>query len=360
MNRLFLLLLALAAAMIDATVANAQRIKVVDSNGQAVPYATVMNPDAAFIGITGMDGVLADVKGAKTVTITHVAYKTLTVTIGTDGQQVTLEDVDYDLPEITVTKKDYTYLQVYYRTVAISKDGLIFYRAGLVDNFYNEEKGKLETSKQHFTKAKSATLKTAINLIMGFIVNEKATIHPQTVEERLLQAYKKLGLKIVNEGEGRKRIIDNYGTLGSIIDQNGQRRIMMDENQAYLHYLEAAGKTKELEKRRKKDAKIENAMSSSFCVYNIDENGNYRPEDFVMERSMDSSDHEKYGHCIFIMDFFATDCGYYSKEGIKQLKKENKVKMNYDGMQQFERQHNIPALAPEILAKVKGLSKGDE
>ena len=352
-----ILVMAVVAVMAAMNV-SAQRIQVVDNNGQGVPYATVMTTDAALIGTTGIDGALSDVQGAKTVIITHVAYKPVTVTIDSDGQQVTLEDADFDLPEVVVTKKDYAYLQVYYRIVAISKDGVLFYRVGLVDNFYNEEKDKLETSKQHFTKAKSAAMKTGGDLIMGFIVSDKATIHPETVEERLLKKYKNLGLKIVGDG-GKKSIIDNYDTLGSITDKNDQRRITMDENLAYLHQLEAGGKTKKLDKEKKQEAKVENAVRNSYCAYRIDDSGNYRPEDFLMEQHLYSGDYEKHGHCVFIMDFFATDRGYYSKEGMKQVKKDNKVKMTYDWAMQFERQHNIPALAPEILSKVHSLIVGD-
>ena len=347
-----------AVAMMTAMTANAQRIQVVDNTGQGVPYATVMTTDAELIGTTGIDGALADVKGAKTVLITHVAYKPATVAVGADGQQVTLEDADFGLPEITITKKDYTYLQVYYRIVAISKEGLLFYRAGLVDNFYNEAKGKLETSKQHITKAKSKVMKMGGDMVRGFIVKDKATIHPESAEQRLQKKYKSVGLKIVGQG-AKKRITDKYGTLGSITDQNGQRRITIDENLAYLHQLEANGKTKKIEKEKQRDAKVKNAVRNSYCTYSIDENGSYRPEDFLLEQHMYSGDDEKYGHCIFIMDFFATDRGYYSKVGMKQLKKDNKVKMTYNGAQQFERQHNIPALAPEILKKVQNLVEGD-
>ena len=51
----------------------AQKIEIVDKDGNAVPYASVMSADAALIGVTGMDGVIADIGGAKTVVISHVA-----------------------------------------------------------------------------------------------------------------------------------------------------------------------------------------------------------------------------------------------------------------------------------------------
>lgn len=342
-------------ALVVAMNGKAQRLQVIDANGTPVPYASVLNTNAEYIGITDLEGVVPDVKGAKDIIITHVAFKTKNVKPLGKDMVVILEEADFELPEITITKKEYTYLQVYYRIVAISKSGVLFYRAGLVDNFYNEEKRKQESSKQHITKAKSGTVKTVGNLIMNFIVDAKATIRTKTEEERMLQKYKDLGLKIVSEGSSRKRIIDNYGTLGSIIDQNGQRRITIDETLAYLHYLEAENKTRELKKVEKRKAKVENAVSNSYCVFSIDDNGNYRPEDFLLEQHLYSGDYEKHGHCIFIMDFFATNRGYYSKEGMKQVKKNIKVKMTYDWTRQFEHDHAIPAFVPAVQQKVDEL-----
>ena len=135
--------------------ADAQKIEIVDKAGNAVPFASVMTTEATVIGVTGPDGVLADVKGAKTVVVSHGAYQPKTVSVeADDGQRVTLDDADFSLPEITVTKKDYTYLQVYYRIVCMNdKDGVAYYRAGIVDNFLNEASGKQESEKQHIAMA---------------------------------------------------------------------------------------------------------------------------------------------------------------------------------------------------------------
>jgi len=129
------ILLMVAVALMTAMNGKAQRLQVVDTEGNPVPYASVLNAKAEYIGITDLEGVVADVKGAKDITITHVAYKTKNVKPSGKDMVITLEDADFELPEITITKKDYTYLQVYYRVVAISKEDVLFYRVGLVDNF---------------------------------------------------------------------------------------------------------------------------------------------------------------------------------------------------------------------------------
>ena len=316
-----------AVAMLTALTANAQRIKVTDSEGQAVPFVTILNDEGAMIGTTDIEGMSEDLQGAGMVVLTHVAFKPKNVIIKSDGQQVTLEDADYTMPEITVEPKPYTYLQIYYRIVMIRKDGVQYYRVGLVDNFYNEEKGKQESSKRYFSKS--------------------------------IPRYKDQGMQIVSVGNGKKQISDNYGTLGSITDKEGQRRISFDSYLAALHEMEAENKTKKVEKIKKFDAKAQNAVRNSYLAYSIDDSGNYRPEDFLMEQHLYSADYEKYGHCLFVMDFFATDRSYVSKEGMKQIKQAGKAKMSYEWAQQFEHEHNIPALAPEIAAKVKGLAEGN-
>ena len=87
-----------------ATSASAQKLQTVDKDGQPVPYASIIGEDGSIIGTTNLEGILDDVKGAEVVSITHVAYQPKKVKVG-QGGRVTLEDADFDLPEVTVTKK---------------------------------------------------------------------------------------------------------------------------------------------------------------------------------------------------------------------------------------------------------------
>ena len=360
-------ILAAILTFCSAAGVNAQKIVVVDKDGNAVPYASVMTADAALIGVTGMDGVIADIGGAKAVVISHVAYQPKTVAVDKSspsgelegGLRVTLEDADFNLPGITVTKKDYTYLQMYYRVVIINKDGVLYYRAGIMDNFLNETNGKQESSKQHITMAKSGTMKVAFNLMLGDKIDAKAQIHPVPLEQSMPEKFKSQGLRFMDAGSGKKSIVDNYGTLGSVIDRDGQRRFTIDAYQSALHRLEAEGKTKKLEKRLQRDAKMENRINSSYRAYAIDESGHYRPEDYLMEQNMLTWDDSKNGQVLVVMDYFATDRGYLSKEQVKQTKRDNKVNLSYDYLQQFEHQHHIPALASEVFTRMQELVDKD-
>ena len=103
-------LLLLAITLMWTMVASAQKLEIVDKDGNAVPYASVMTVDATLVGVTGMDGTIADIGGAKTVVISHVAYQPKTVAVGTEGLKVKRDNK---------VKLSYDYLQQFERQHAI-------------------------------------------------------------------------------------------------------------------------------------------------------------------------------------------------------------------------------------------------
>ena len=54
------------------------------------------------------------------------------------------------------------------------------------------------------------------------------------------------------------------------------------------------------------------------------------------------------------------DRAYVTKTELKDRKKANKMKLNYANIRQFERDHNIPALAPAVQQKLNELWKADD
>ena len=67
------ILVMIAAVMMTVVNISAQRLQVVDSDGQGIPLASVLTEDGIFIATTDLNGVVEDVKGAARVTVTHVA-----------------------------------------------------------------------------------------------------------------------------------------------------------------------------------------------------------------------------------------------------------------------------------------------
>lgn len=53
-------LLLIISACLVVIGAKAQKVEVFDTDGNPVPYASVLTPDAEFIGTTNLEGVLTD------------------------------------------------------------------------------------------------------------------------------------------------------------------------------------------------------------------------------------------------------------------------------------------------------------
>ena len=149
--------------------ASAQSLHVVDKARQPVPYATIVGDDGTFIGTTDMDGRLGDVKGARVVSVSHVAYKPTRVTTA-GGVRVVLDDADFGLPEITVTKKPLAYVQTYYRLLYIDDDPdtpICYYRAGVLNNAYDRSTLKVSAVEAHFSACNIGLFKTTLNTVLG-------------------------------------------------------------------------------------------------------------------------------------------------------------------------------------------------
>ena len=75
-----------------------------------------------------------------------------------------------------------------------------------------------------------------------------------------------------------------------------------------------------------------------------------------MSQRSSSYDDEK-GHTNILMQVFTVERAYVTKDELKQLKKEKKMKMTYQNLQQFERGHNIPPLSAELQKHINKVVK---
>ncbi len=362
------ILLMAVAAMMATISALAQQIQVKNSDGNAVPFASVLTTNAEYIGVTDLDGILSDVKGASEIIVSHVAFKTQQTKVQKTGTQViTLEDADFGLDEITVSPKPLVYVQTYYRMYMYNeKDGIGYYRVGITDNTYDRSKKKVSASTNHVAKAKYGIIKTVLGMFGSFF-DKYSEIKAGTFEDRMVEWGKDVKIKFTDEGPGKKRISDFKGTVGYVTDDVSDhlRRFSYNSTLIYLHRLEAKRNSKKLKKKEKREAKKKNKNETDFQLYQIDDNGNYAPEDFIMKENIESWDEEdendgKSYHNIFCIQVFSTDRAYVTKEELKQRKKANKIKMSYANIQQFERDNGIPAVAPVVQQKLSNLWKTDQ
>lgn len=371
--RLFLMLLMLLAT----NTVSAQRIQVVDDDGDAIAYASVMTPDAKFLGITDFDGYLADVKGANVITVSHVAYKTQTVDLSKlTEKRIVLEDSDFGLKEITVTPKPYVYVQTYYRTYMYDEhEGIVYYRAGITDNIYERATHKLKTHTTHVSKSYKGIIKTVINMLFGSKIDgtSKLSVRDNDEERKMpLELYYKKRWKEkydidvdVTEVEPDKMCLsDSIGVIGYVIydKELGQRHFTYDSEEWANRRREREGTKAEKKRHAKNEAKTTNKVDVDYIIYKMDEDGNVLPEDFMMRMNFSSDDkEEKDGihHNIFAIQAYAIDRAYVDKDELKQIRKDNKIKASYANIRQFEREHNIPEMEPAVQQKLDELWKAD-
>ena len=236
--------------------------------------------------------------------------------------------------------------------------GVAYYRSGLTDNVIDRAKKKLSASTHKTSKAKYAVLKAAINTLAGSKMDQLSELKMKKVEDN--EKY-----KITPNGANKKLISDSKSVIGSIIDNpsTGERRISIDVHKMAQHKPEATGNAKKIAKEQKREAKNKNRVNSHYLIYRIDENGSYLPEDFVMMQDITSYDKEekdgKLVHTVMMLQVFTIDRAYVDKEELKKLKKENKMKMSYQNIRNFEKAHKIPALTPNIQKKLNELFKAD-
>jgi len=364
------ILLTAAIVLCCVNVVLAQRIEVVDKQGNGVPYATVTTPDAEFIGTTDMNGVLENTKDYATIVVSHIAFKPQKVALYSGNTRITMEDVEFTLDEITASPKPLVYVQTYYRLFFYSeKEGMFYYRVGITDNAYDRQKKDVKANTNHVAKATIGIVKVLLGALLGPRLDQVSRINVNKLENRMRSRYDDIGLQFVDNGPNKKTITDFKGVVGNIVDnpQTGVRRYSYDTSAMRRHQLEAEGNEKKLRKLEKKaekeNEKTRNKKESCFQLYRIDENGFYAPEDFVSCEIVESYDKlvdEAWDHRIMGLQIFATDRAYVTKEELKEIKKNNKFKLTYDSIKQFEADNNIPELAPAVEEKLAELWNVDK
>ena len=350
------------AAMMVATSAYAQRLQVIDSKGNGIPYVLAMNSDGKYIGITDLDGVLADVGEESQVVITHMAYKTKDVKLDKKEIVVTLEDADYEIPKLSVQQKPYIYVQTYYRMFFFTSAGDVrYYRAGLTDNAYDFAKKTVEAQTNAVSKANDVITKINFDKFKKQY-DQFGQFDPLRLklEEKLKERAKPIELSFTNMASNKQRISDDRSIIGYIIDDlvNQKRYCFTDGQYIMLRQLELKGTGKEKQMWEKSESRVKNRKRVNSTLYNYNSDGNVFPEDRIMCQFLNSYDWyvNNYGdlHCIVVLQVFTTERSYVTKSELKERQKSNKIKMDYLNIRQFENDHNIPSL-PRVIQQ--GISK---
>ena len=354
-------LLCLAAILfMAATSVKAQKITIVDTDGNVIPLASVMTENGVMIGTTDLHGVLADVKGAKTVAVSHVAFKPQTVSVASlqDGR-IVMEEVDYSLAEVVAKPKPYLYMEYYFRAFSYIEDSLRVYAAGIlpvIHEIQNKYKGKTRALWSY-----------------GGAANKALGWNVQSLEFMAEKGAKQAATPIMLAAQKNSRFIDYYktsveqqddehwviknpeGVVGHFHLDDGLYRGTIDGSKMQIFANKANGEKRMAQRREEKDYDYQYTE-----VFKLDEDGKVRNGNLIMELSHWAHDTKK-GRKITIIYLYAADKGYMDEEEFKARSKElNKGyagDMSLQELAAYEQAHNIPALLPAQQETINALKK---
>ena len=354
MNNLKKILLFFAVAMLLAVRVSAQNIQVIDSDGQGIPLASILTEEGIMIGTTNLDGMF-DMKGAAKVVVTHIAYKPLEVTAAAvKNGRITMEDQDYGLAEITITPKQYLYVEAYYRVYVYRNDSLCYFWGGIMPNAYDPKKKKHEHG-SYYQSYGDYYSKMGAAIIWGARAQEfhAGLVQTRELTEKFLKD--KYYTTPTVKSPSQKLYSNPQGTVGNLIKSGSQVRVTLDAGKMQMYVNEVKGQTKVLEKRREKEYEYKYTL-----IYDDDEGKAYDVTNFVMETNHWEYTDKK-SHVKFIIENYAVDHAFINKEEWKakksELKQKYKAVMTLGQLEDYERLHNIPSLAPSVRRAILKLRK---
>ena len=337
-----------AIAMMTAMSTMAQKIEVVDADGNGIPLVCVLTEDGNLIGTTDLDGVLADVKGAAQVVVTHVAYKPQFVTIASlQNGRITMVDLDYGLDEVVVQPKTYIYVEAFYRVYVYRDDSLCYFLSGIMPNAYNAQKKKLEHGSYYHANAEYCS-KIGAAITWGVRAQRfNAGLIPTgrfgNLKKYMMDDY----FVTTDDSNPNYWVFSNpEERVGQFVISGSMAKLTLDAGRMQMYANNAKGETKKLEWRQERGYEYQYTR-----IYSNNEEGEFDRTNFVMH-SNHWEYNDKKSHVKFIIETYATDHGYMDKDEWQAKKKE--IKTNYkssmtlDQLVPYEQQHNIPAL-PEVV-----------
>ena len=354
------ILMMVAAAIMVALSAQAQKIQVVDDDGNGIPLVSVLTEDGLFIGATDLNGVLANVNGASKVALTHVAFKPQLVSLASvQNGKIMMESVDYGLDEVVVKPKPYFYTEYYFRAFSYIDDSLRVYTAGIIPVAHEIRDKYKGITKGVWTFGGAANKALAWNTMdLADRAEQCAKSNASSIEKSIREGkrytdYYKLSVE--PGGENRWIIRNPEEVLGQILHDDGLSITTIDGGRSQIYANKVNGEDKKAKAREERDYTYQYTE-----VFKLNEEGNVQHDGFVMEE-----DHWEYnakkGRKILIIQIYATEKSYMDEDEFKAHRKELTKgyagDMSLDELAAYARAHKIPELAPQQLDAIKALTK---
>lgn len=347
--------------LVSALLMQAQRLQVIDSDGNPIAYVCVTNERGALVGSTDTEGWLEDAKGNAVLNLSHIAFEDMTIRLAdVVNGRVVMKDVDFNLPDIEVKPKELAYVQTYYRLIYFDDDGPIYYRGGVIDNAYEFAKEKTQSKTRSLSRGENGLIRFLISTLVGRYIDKLGQIQKESTYQRLLRYQTEGKLSIAEDVAGRQIVSDTVSVLGYIdTDTIARQRTISFNMWAYNDHVKATKEAaKAAAKGKQPKVKKDKSMTEDlyYEVYRIDSEGRSRIDDFVMRQLQVIGQRESNGNQFMILlQAYTTDRDYVDKKEYKQLRKDNKVDMEIRELKQFEQAHNIPALAPNVQMQIDKL-----
>lgn len=363
-------LLMAAVVMMTAMSAQAQKIEVVDVDGNGIPLVSVTTENGVYIGKTDLNGVLADVKGAKKVSLSHVAYKPQLVTVadlssfgGIEGsRRVTMEDADFGLNEIVVKPRPYILVEYYYRGFRYIGDSLRAYGAGIMPVAYEINK-KYKPKTRYVSSCgtfankapiwHSAEIENKTKAIAKHVV--RSMTEKWMLRDTVQQVY---GLTVTKDGNNRWRVDNPKGKVGQVVHDGGRTYTTLDAARMQRYQDETRGNDKLLKKREEKDYAYEYADIYRLPGEDEDDIPDLARLEMAMhhwEFNSDKGRHRDIYYVYVVSHYFADEAEFKARS--KKLNEGHSNNMTIEELQALEREHNIPALDATQLKAIETLRK---
>ena len=258
-------LLIVVAFLTAAIGIKAQKVQVVDDEGMGIPLATVLTEEGVMIGSTNLEGYF-DMNGAQKVVVTHVAFKPLEVSAATikDGR-VRMEDQDYALKEITVTPKQYIYVENYYRVYVFRNDSLCYFLTGIMPNAYDPQRNKLEHGSYYHAYAEFAPkFGVAVNWGGRAQHFHAGLVQTKGSTDKFLKD--KYYTTPTVKGPNHKVFSNPQGVVGNFTRSDGLSYLTLDAGKMQMYVNEVKGQTKQLKLRQEKNYQYQYSQWSDFIT----------------------------------------------------------------------------------------------